>query len=136
MVIEDADRFGLAQLHQLRGRVGRGEKPSVCVLIADPTTDDGRKRLDAMAGSDSGFVLAERDLEIRGPGELFGTRQSGLPPFRVADLTRDLELLGMARKDAAAWIDRSPRLAEPGDTLVRRRLMKRYGDSLGIADVG
>ncbi|USO00303.1 MAG: ATP-dependent DNA helicase RecG [Phycisphaeraceae bacterium] len=136
MVIEEADRFGLAQLHQLRGRVGRGTKPSVCVLIGEAKTDDGRRRLEVMAETTSGFVLAERDLEIRGPGELFGARQSGLPPFQVADLTRDLELLAMARRDAAAWIGRSPRLAGGGEVLVRRRLMKRYGDSLGIADVG
>jgi len=136
MIIEDADRFGLAQLHQLRGRVGRGDKPSACVLIGDPTTDEGRKRLDVMAETTSGFVLAERDLEIRGPGELFGTRQSGLPPFQVADLTRDLDLLAMARADAGAWIARSPTLAEPADALARRRLMKRYGHALGIADVG
>jgi ATP-dependent DNA helicase RecG len=136
MIVEDADRFGLAQLHQLRGRVGRGDKPSACVLIGDPTTDDGRKRLDAMAGTTSGFVLAEKDFEIRGPGELFGTRQSGLPPFLVADLSRDLELLEMARRDAAAWIGRSPALGEAGETTLRRRLMKRYGESLGIGDVG
>jgi len=136
MIIEDADRFGLAQLHQLRGRVGRGEKPSACVLIGEPKTDDGRRRLKAMADTGSGFILAERDFEIRGPGELFGTKQSGLPPFKVADLLRDLELLEMARRDAAEWIDRSPRLAEPGETTLRRRLMKRYGESLGIGDVG
>ena len=81
-------------------------------------------------------MLAERDFEIRGPGELFGTKQSGLPPFLVADLARDLELLEMARRDAAAWIDRSPRLADPGEATLRRRLMKRYGESLGIGDVG
>jgi ATP-dependent DNA helicase RecG len=136
MIIEDADRFGLAQLHQLRGRVGRGEKPSACVLIGEPTTEDGKKRLDAMAATTSGFVLAERDFEIRGPGELFGTKQSGLPPFRVADLARDLELLEMARRDAAVWIGRSPRLREQSETTLRRRLMKRYGDTLGIGDVG
>ena len=98
--------------------------------------EDGRKRLDAMARTNSGFVLAEKDFEIRGPGELFGTRQSGLPPFQVADLSRDLELLEMARRDAAEWIDRSPRLNEPGEVTLRRRLMKRYGESLGIGDVG
>ena len=136
MIIEDADRFGLAQLHQLRGRVGRGEKPSACVLIGEPKTDDGRKRLEAMAETTSGFVLAERDFEIRGPGELFGTKQSGLPPFRVADLMRDLELLEMARRDAAVWIERSPRLNSSSERTLRRRLMKRYGDSLGIGDVG
>jgi ATP-dependent DNA helicase RecG len=136
MVIEEADRFGLAQLHQLRGRVGRGAKPSACVLIGEASTDEGRRRLEAMAETGSGFVLAERDLEIRGPGELFGARQSGLPPFRVADLTRDLPLLNMARRDASAWIDRSPRLDQPGETLVRRRIMKQYGHALGIADVG
>jgi ATP-dependent DNA helicase RecG len=136
MIIEDADRFGLAQLHQLRGRVGRGDKPSACVLIGEPATEDGRKRLEAMARTNSGFVLAEKDFEIRGPGELFGTRQSGLPPFLVADLSRDLELLELARRDAAAWIDRSPHLGHTDEITLRRRLLKRYGESLGIGDVG
>lgn len=136
MIVEHADRFGLAQLHQLRGRVGRGEKASACVLIADPTTDDAQDRLKVMETVSDGFVLAERDMEIRGPGELFGTRQSGLPPFKVADLREDLGLLTAARRDAAEWIDASPGLSRPEERLLLRRLVKTYGASLGLGDVG
>ncbi|MBM4108215.1 MAG: ATP-dependent DNA helicase RecG [Phycisphaerae bacterium] len=136
MIVEHADRFGLAQLHQLRGRVGRGEKASACVLIADPTTEDAQDRLKVMERVSDGFALAERDLEIRGPGELFGTRQSGLPPFKVADLRQDLGLLTAARRDAAAWIDASPGLSHPQERLLLRRLVKTYGASLGLGDVG
>lgn len=136
MIIEDADRFGLAQLHQLRGRVGRGEKPGVCVLIGNPTTEDGIARLNAMVETTSGFVLAEKDLEIRGAGDVFGTRQSGAPPFRVADPMRDMELLQMARRDAAEWIAQSPTLERPEDALARRRLLKAHGQWLGLGDVG
>jgi ATP-dependent DNA helicase RecG len=136
IVIEDADRFGLAQLHQLRGRVGRGDQPSVCVLVADPKTDDGKLRLQAMVESTSGFTLAQRDLEIRGPGDVFGTRQSGMPPFKVANPLEDHELLGMARRDAAEWIDRSPKLEAPDESLIRRRLLKAHGQWLGVGDVG
>ncbi|MEM0983082.1 MAG: ATP-dependent DNA helicase RecG [Planctomycetota bacterium] len=136
IVIESAERFGLAQLHQLRGRVGRGEKASVCVLIGEPTTEEGRARLEAMVASSSGFELAEKDLQIRGPGELFGSRQSGLPPLKVADLFRDRQLLEMARRDAAAWIDRSPELRGDTESLVRRRVLKLYGEAFGLADIG
>ena len=136
IVIEHAERFGLAQLHQLRGRVGRGGKRGICALIGEPTTEDGQRRLDAIAETDDGFRIAELDLEIRGPGELFGARQSGLAPFRVADLVNDLDLLRIAREDASAWIDRDHALLAPDATSVRRRLMATYGDSLGLGDVG
>lgn len=136
MVIEHADMFGLAQLHQLRGRVGRGRKRSVCVLIAEPKTPDAEQRLAAMAKTTDGFALAEKDLEIRGPGEVFGQKQAGAPPFRVADLMRDRELLVMARRDAAAWIERSPELRGPGEDLLRKRLLKLHGKWLGLGDVG
>jgi ATP-dependent DNA helicase RecG len=136
MVIEHADMFGLAQLHQLRGRVGRGKKRSVCVLIAEPKTPDAELRLAAMAKTTDGFVLAEKDLEIRGPGEVFGQKQAGAPPFRVADLMRDRELLVMARRDAAAWIERSPELKLPGEDLLRKRLLRLHGKWLGLGDVG
>jgi ATP-dependent DNA helicase RecG len=136
MVIEHADRFGLAQLHQLRGRVGRGERESTCVLIADPGTEGAEERLRVMESVSDGFALAEKDLEIRGPGELFGTRQAGLPPFRVADLSRDVQLLLAARRDAAAWIADSPTLSRPGEALLLRRLLKAHGESLGLGDVG
>jgi len=136
MIVEHADRFGLAQLHQLRGRVGRGRKDSVCVLIGDPTTDLARERLEVMKTVTDGFALAEKDFEIRGFGELFGTRQSGLPPFKIADLSRDRDLLVMARRDAAAWIERSPTLSKPEEAVLKRRMWKAYGESLGLADVG
>ena len=136
MIVEHADRFGLAQLHQLRGRVGRGKKASVCYLISDASTPEAVARLAVMERSSDGFVLAEKDFELRGPGELFGTRQSGLPPFKVADLMRDRELLAMARRDAQAWIARSPLLGATDEALLRRRLLKAYGESLGLGDVG
>jgi len=136
MVVEQADRFGLAQLHQLRGRVGRGAADSCCLLIADAGTPEAAERLATMAAVSDGFVLAEKDLEIRGPGEMFGLRQSGLPPFKVADLVRDRDLLAMARRDAAAWIERSPELGLPEEALRRRRLLRRFGAHLGLGDVG
>jgi len=136
MVIEQADRFGLAQLHQLRGRVGRGGAQSECFLIADPTTPEALERLTTIERSTDGFHLAEKDLELRGPGQIFGSRQSGLPPFKVADLTRDRQLLTMARKDAAAWIKESPRLSRPEEHLVLRRMLKAYGRHLGLGDTG
>jgi ATP-dependent DNA helicase RecG len=136
MVIENADRFGLAQLHQLRGRVGRGDKQSVCALISAASTPDAEKRLEVMASTTDGFVLAEHDFTMRGPGEIFGTRQAGIPPFKIADLNRDRELLLLARTDAAAWIARSPVLDQPDEAVLRRRLLARYGASLGLGDVG
>ncbi|MFM9995911.1 MAG: ATP-dependent DNA helicase RecG [Phycisphaerales bacterium] len=136
MVVEHADRFGLAQLHQLRGRVGRGEKKSLCVLIADDPTDEARRRLAVMESVTDGFVLAEKDMILRGTGELFGTKQSGMPPFKVADLARDRDLLKLARNDAAAWIKTSPGLRRPEDAVINRRLMKAHGKWLGLGDVG
>jgi ATP-dependent DNA helicase RecG len=136
MVVEHAERFGLAQLHQLRGRVGRGEGQSLCVFIGDTPTDDARERLAAIAASDDGFEIAESDLRLRGPGEVFGSRQSGLAPFRVADLSTDADLLRLARADAQAWIERDPDLRAPESSLLRRKLMALHGQALGLADVG
>ncbi|MCH2133236.1 MAG: ATP-dependent DNA helicase RecG [Phycisphaerales bacterium] len=136
IIIEQADRFGLAQLHQLRGRVGRGDYQGLCVLVADPVTEDGAARLDAIAETNDGFRVAERDLELRGPGELFGARQSGLAPFRVARLPDDLQWLLVARQDAAAWIEQDPRLSQPTHALLRKRLLKAHGEALGLGDVG
>ncbi|CQR55350.1 ATP-dependent DNA helicase RecG [Paenibacillus riograndensis] len=101
MIIMDADRFGLSQLHQLRGRVGRGQHASFCVLVADPKSEIGRERMTAMTDTDDGFEVSRRDLELRGPGDFFGTKQSGLPEFRLADMTADFEVLEQARDDAA-----------------------------------
>lgn len=136
IVIEQADRFGLAQLHQLRGRVGRGDHQGLCVLVADPVTEDGMARMNAITETDDGFRIAEKDLELRGPGELFGARQSGMAPFRVARLPEDLQWLLVARKDAAAWIGQDPWLTAPEHQLLRRRLLKAHGDALGLGDVG
>lgn len=135
MVVEHADRFGLAQLHQLRGRIGRGARQSLCVLLADPAGAEADARLATMVETTDGFQIAERDLEIRGPGELFGSRQSGLPPFVAAELPRDFSLLQLARRDAERWIEQSPELSRPGEALLRRRLMKSVGEALGLADV-
>lgn len=106
MVVIDADRFGLSQLHQLRGRVGRGEHQSYCVLMADPKSETGQERMRTMTETNDGFEVARRDLELRGPGDFFGTKQSGLPEFRVANLASDFELLERARDDAAELIAR------------------------------
>lgn len=107
MVIYDAVRFGLSQLHQLRGRVGRGEHQSYCVLIADPKNEIAKERLRVMTETNDGFEIARRDLELRGPGDFFGTKQSGLPEFKLADLVNDFETLELARDDAARLVQRA-----------------------------
>ncbi|MGH8942208.1 MAG: ATP-dependent DNA helicase RecG [Acidimicrobiia bacterium] len=123
MVIEDADRFGLSQLHQLRGRVGRGRHPGLCLLIADTATEDGVERLAAMAATTDGFVLAQEDLRIRGQGTVFGARQSGVADLKLADLLRDLDLLTAARNDAFAIVDRDPGLADHPELAEEVRAM-------------
>jgi ATP-dependent DNA helicase RecG len=110
MVIEDADRFGLLQLHQLRGRIGRGSEASTCYLVAAPTTTDGVARLEAMVESTDGFVLAERDLEIRGMGEVFGERQAGMGDLKLGRLPRDTKYVDAARDAAVLVLDSDPRL--------------------------
>ncbi|MFO0082419.1 MAG: DNA helicase RecG, partial [Phycisphaerales bacterium] len=138
IVIEDAERFGLAQLHQLRGRVGRGSKSSACVLVAGAGAggEEAQARLEALAKISDGFKLAERDLELRGFGEIMGLKQSGMPPFRVADLSKDLDLLTLASRDAAEMIGQDATLSGPSAKLLHKRLMKAHGQWLGLADVG
>ncbi|HSM43682.1 MAG TPA: ATP-dependent DNA helicase RecG [Acidimicrobiia bacterium] len=128
MVIEDAQRFGLSQLHQLRGRVGRGEHPGVCILLADPTTDEGEERLSAMVGTNDGFRLAEEDLRIRGQGTVFGTRQSGMKDLKLADILADFELLTVARRDAFALVDSDPTLR--GHPELREEVAAMLGDEV------
>ena len=109
MVIEQAERFGIAQLHQLRGRVGRGWHPSECLLVTrGRPSDQAKERIDAIVASEDGFFLAEKDLEIRGPGEFFGTRQSGQGLFQAGDVVRDRDLLIRARDVAEAWWKHAP----------------------------
>ena len=115
MVIEDADRFGLSQLHQLRGRVGRGDDAGTCVLIADPATDEGKARIAAMVATTDGFRLAEEDLKLRGQGTVFGARQSGMADLRLADVLKDFDELVAARREAFALVDRDPDLALHSD---------------------
>ena len=121
MVIEHAERFGLSQLHQLRGRVGRRDIPSSCILLADyKVSADARKRLKVMEKTTDGFVLAEEDLAIRGPGDFLGTRQSGLPDFRIASIIRDARILNDAKEDAFALAARDPLLEKPEHAILKR----------------
>ena len=128
MIIEDADRFGLSQLHQLRGRVGRGEHASRCVLVADPSTDDGRQRIAAMIGSNDGFRLAEEDLRIRGQGTVFGTRQAGMKDLKLADILRDRSALVDARREAFALVKRDPALSSHGE--LAREIRELLGEDV------
>ncbi len=119
MVIEHAERFGLAQLHQLRGRIGRGDKPSTCLLLyQSPLGEVARQRLSTLRETDDGFRIAEEDLRLRGAGEVLGTRQSGLPTLRLADLAAHAELIAIAHDDARLVLDRDPHLeSERGQAL-------------------
>ena len=124
MVVEQPQRFGLAQLHQLRGRIGRGAHPATCFVIADADEGSLRERLQAFVETTDGFELAERDLELRGPGELMGRRQSGWVRFRLAQLARDRELLESARHEADGLIAKDPELRNPALAVLRERLVR------------
>ena len=113
MIIENAERFGLAQLHQLRGRVGRGKEQSYCVLITEEKTPESKQRAEIMTSTNDGFIIAEKDLEIRGPGEFFGTRQHGLPQLKIADLTKHIKILGHVRREATDILERDLFLTNP-----------------------
>ena len=135
MVIEGADRFGLAQLHQLRGRIGRGEAKSYCFLFAETASEAAKSRLEIMTRSNDGFEIAEHDLRLRGPGELFSTRQHGLPDLKIANIIDDYELLIMARKNAFELVSKDPVLTKAEHKNIRQVLLAKFGDSLGLADV-
>jgi ATP-dependent DNA helicase RecG len=155
MVIENAERFGLSQLHQLRGRVGRGSDSAFCILVAKkwiagragraaaraqtPAADQGalaERRLAAMVTTSDGFRIAEIDLQLRGPGDFFGTRQSGVPEFRIADIIADAPLLDEARVDAFAIIESDPILARAEHRPLLAYLRSRYHDEMKLLDVG
>ncbi len=137
MVIEHAERFGLSQLHQLRGRVGRSERQSFCILMADwKRSEEAVQRLKVMVETQDGFRIAEEDLKLRGPGEFLGTRQSGLPEFCVANLVRDFEILEEARDKAFALIQKDPQLSAPEHRSIREVLEHRWRGRLGLAQIG
>lgn len=137
MVVEHAERFGLSQLHQLRGRVGRDEYQSQCILLAQyRKSDDARRRLKIMEQTTDGFIIAEEDFAIRGPGEFLGTRQSGLPDFRIANILRDVRILSEARKEAFRLIDEDPTLSLAEHTITKEVLKERWKGRLELASIG
>ena len=143
MVVEHAERFGLAQLHQLRGRVGRGAAKSYCILMTGPRVSElGEERLNAMVRTQDGFELAELDLTMRGPGEFFGTRQAGLPDFRVANLVRDRQLLELAKQEAARFAnppavgEGAPEGTEAERARVWARLKEAWQRRYGLVEAG
>ncbi|MEM8944590.1 MAG: ATP-dependent DNA helicase RecG [Planctomycetota bacterium] len=136
MTIVGAERFGLAQLHQLRGRVGRGSHAGFCGVMVGEVNEQGRERLEAFSKSTDGFELAELDFQLRGPGDLFGTQQHGLPPLRIADLQRDREVLEEARDKAQKLVMADPGLKRPDHAKLRRQMLLRYGTALELGDVG
>jgi len=138
MVIEHADRFGLAQLHQLRGRIGRGAAKSYCILMRSAkVSEEGERRLDAMVRSNDGFQIAELDLELRGPGEFFGTKQAGIPSFRVANIIRDRELLEAAKREAAfVMAGANSELSKEEIDRALREMRARWSMSYGLIEVG
>jgi ATP-dependent DNA helicase RecG len=132
MVIENCERFGLAQLHQLRGRVGRGEKQSYCILISGSKGEIAEKRNNIMVSSSDGFVIAEEDLKLRGPGEIFGTRQHGIPELGIADLVKNVDILNKVRVIAEDIIEKDPALSEPEDLELRDRIRMMFGDKISL----
>jgi ATP-dependent DNA helicase RecG len=129
LVVEHADRFGLSQLHQLRGRIGRSDRDAWCLLFGDPKSEDGRRRLQTLVRTSDGFEIAEEDLRMRGPGEVMGTRQHGLPALRIANLVDDLDILREARQDAFDLVRDDPTLSDPAHAAIRRAVRDRHGIS-------
>jgi ATP-dependent DNA helicase RecG len=136
LVVEHADRFGLSQLHQLRGRVSRGTSAGQCYLFADPATEDAKQRLRTLTRTTDGFALAEQDARLRGLGEFFGTRQHGIGELRLGDLVADRDLLRQARQDAFALVAADARLQQPAVALLRQAVLTRYGRTLELAEIG
>jgi ATP-dependent DNA helicase RecG len=136
LVIEHAERFGLSQLHQLRGRVSRGMRAGECILFGQPGTDEARDRLKALTKTTDGFEIAEMDARLRGLGEFFGTRQHGIGEFRFGDLLADMEVLTWARQDAFALVTADAGLRQPEHARLRQAVIERYGKTLDLAEIG
>jgi ATP-dependent DNA helicase RecG len=137
MVIQNAERFGIAQLHQLRGRIGRSDKNSYCYLIySDKIGEDGLKRIKAMEKYSDGFKLAEIDLEMRGPGDFFGVRQSGLPTFKFSNIVRDYKILVDAREDALKIVENDPYLEKPEHKILKQVLLEKWKNEIDLIKVG
>jgi ATP-dependent DNA helicase RecG len=126
MIIEHAERFGLSQLHQLRGRIGRGKLQSFCVLVSDAQTEESQARLAAMVASSDGFRIAEEDLRIRGPGEFFGRLQHGLAELKIANPLMQMQLLKAAREEATKLLKQDLTLTDPAHKLLKEKLLKRF----------
>jgi ATP-dependent DNA helicase RecG len=126
MIIENAERFGLSQLHQLRGRVGRGEHKSYCILVTDGDSEETRQRMSTMVSTNDGFVVSQKDLELRGCGEFFGTRQHGLPELKVANLFTDMEILKIAQSDCMKLLENDPLLESEDIRFIRNRIQKLF----------
>ncbi|HAL45378.1 MAG: ATP-dependent DNA helicase RecG [Planctomycetes bacterium GWF2_42_9] len=135
MVIEEADMFGLAQLHQLRGRIARSSSKSYCLLVAQTENETANSRLEIMERSNDGFEIAEHDLKLRGPGELLSSRQHGLPDMKIANIIDDMDLLNMARKDAFELVEKDPMLTSANHKNIRAELVRKFSDSLNLIDV-
>ncbi|HHT9123548.1 MAG TPA: ATP-dependent DNA helicase RecG, partial [Candidatus Wunengus sp. YC63] len=136
MVVEHAERFGLAQLHQLRGRIGRGSEQSYCLLFGNPKTNEARERLKIMTKTCDGFKIAEMDFKLRGPGEFFGTRQHGLPELKISDLIRDFPILKQARSDAFEIVSKDPRLTQETHRKIRQRVLETFKERLELISIG
>ena len=132
MVIENCERFGLAQLHQLRGRVGRSGHQSYCILICGSDSETARKRNEIMCSTEDGFVIAEEDLKLRGPGEIFGTRQHGLPELNITDLVKNADMLEKVRYVARDLIDRDPEMELPEHSELKKRVKKMFGEKIQL----
>jgi len=136
MLIENAERFGLTQLHQLRGRIGRGSEKGYCILVQRNITANSRKRLAIMERTSDGFEISDEDLKLRGPGEFYGTRQHGYPKWKIADLVNDGQIIRDARKAAFKIVKVDPHLTDPANKKIRLRFMKDYQQMLEMVNIG
>jgi len=136
MVIENAERFGLSQLHQLRGRIGRSKNRSYCILISEAQTEEAVQRLEAISKTEDGFKIAEEDLNIRGPGELFGKRQHGLPELVLGNIISDVDILEEARREAFQMIAEDPHLEEERHKRLREIFMQNFKEKFHLSMIG